>query len=391
MIASTRRPAHDAGLLTALPVVVALLFFAAACVDNEPMADGDVQPFVRATRVETSVVTPRTFDENIQVTGAVEALNDATLAAQASGKVDYIAEHGDSVEAGAVVARLDQALARAGIEQAEAQIQTAEAQRALALDNRDRLLPLQDRKVISAREFEQARLQLEQAEASVRQARASLANARVQYDNTTVLAPFAGTIEQAFLEVGEHAGPGDPLVRLVSIDEVKVFAGVPERYAPDLRPGLTVQLSFPSVDLPPRRGEVTFVAAAIDALSRTFRIEVRTPNSAGDLKPMMLAELRIPRKRHADALTLPRSAVVADENGPGVFVVERGAEGTVARRRPVVLGADAIGFVIIVSGLEAGDEVITLGQHSISDGDPVEVAGGDGRGTNPFSGADPTG
>jgi membrane fusion protein (multidrug efflux system) len=370
-----RAAGNALGARCAAVFAAALLIVAGGCTEGEPepAANGDTRAFARAARVETIVVVPRTFDEEIQVTGAVEALKDATLAAQSSGKVETIAENGEPVEAGAVVARLDQGAARAAVQQAEAQIQTAEAQRALARDNRDRLLPLQDRKVISAREFEQARLQLEEAEASVRQAEAALANAQVQLANTVVQAPFAGTVEEAFLEPGEHAGVGDPLVRLIAIDEVKVVAGVPERYVPDLRAGMSVQLSFPSVDLQPRAGEVTFVGAAIEPLSRTFPIEVRLANAERDLKPMMLAELRVTRTRHTDVLTLPRSAIVTDELGPGVYVVDAGPAGTVARRRSVVLGADAVGFVIIAEGLEAGDEVIVLGQHNVSDGDPVQV------------------
>jgi len=346
---------------------------AGACMDA---GSGDIpeqQTFSRATRVETLVVTPVTFDETIQLTGAVEAINDATLAAQASGKVDFIAENGTVVEKGTVVARLDQAQALATMQQAEAAMQTAEAQLALARDNYNRIEPLQDRKAISALEFEQARLQVEQAEASVRQLEAALVSMSVQLENRTVRAPFAGTVEYKYLEPGEHAGTGDPLVRVVSVQKVKVLAGVPERYSADVRVGSRVSLSFPSARLEPRIGEVIFVGAAIEPMSRTFPIEVHVANPARDLKPAMLAELQVPRKQHVDVLILPRSAIVLDELGPGVFVVEETAEGTVAKRRPVVLGADALGFVVVESGLDPGDEVIVLGQHRISDGDPVDV------------------
>lgn len=382
---------HSYKRLVGAGAALALLVGAAACGgDGEATAEND-QSYVRATRVETMVVTPRTFDENIEVTGAIEAINDAQLSAQASGKVDYIADNGDRVAAGEVVARLDQAAAKAAVGQAEAQVETAEAQQALALDNQQRLLPLKDRKAISEREFEQARLELQRSEASLRQAQAALATARVQLDNTEVVAPFAGTVEQAFLEVGEHAGTGDPLVRLVSIDRVKVVAGVPERYVPDLRVGMPVQLSFPNVDIAPRSGQVTFVGSAIEATSRTFPIEVQLPNPEGDLKPMILANVQVTRREYSNVLSVPRIAIVTDELGPGVFVVERGAAGPVARRHPVTLGADAVGFVVVESGLDPGDEVIVLGQHSISDGDPVEVSGGAAPSAATTSGAGPTG
>jgi membrane fusion protein (multidrug efflux system) len=337
-------------------------------------AAAEEQTFTRAARVESLVVVPITFEETIQVTGAVEALNDANLAAQASGKVEYIADNGADVAKGAVVARLDQAQAWASVQQAEAALETAHAQRELARDNFERLAPLQDRKAISALEFEQSRLQLEQAEASVRQAEAALANAQVQLDNTEVRAPFAGTVESRLVDPGEHAGPGDPLIRLISVDEVKVLAGIPERYSADVKTGVSVRLDFPSARLEARVGKVSFVGAAIDPMSRTFPIEVRVPNPEGDLKPAMLAELHVPRKTHVDVLTLPRSAVVFDELGPGVYVVTESEGRTVAERRPVVLGANAVGFVVIETGLDPGDEVVIQGQHNLASGDAIEVS-----------------
>ncbi|MGD8329077.1 MAG: efflux RND transporter periplasmic adaptor subunit [Acidobacteriota bacterium] len=370
---------------------LALLIGAVACGGDGQATAENAEPYVRATRVETMVVTPRTFDQTIEVTGAIEAINDAQLSAQAAGNVDYIADDGDRVAAGEVVARLDQAAAKAAVGQAEAQVETAEAQQALALDNQQRLQPLKDRKAISEREFEQARLELQRAEASLRQAQAALATARVQLANTEVIAPFAGTVEQAFLEVGEHAGTGDPLVRLVSIDQVRVVAGVPERYVPDLHVGMPVQLRFPNVDIAPRSGQVTFVGSTIEATSRTFRIEVQVSNPARDLKPMILADVRVTRRQYSDVLSVPRIAIVTDELGPGVYIVERGAAGAVARRRPVTLGADAIGFVVVESGLDPGDEVIVLGQHSISDGDPVEVSGPAAPSATATSGQNTTG
>ena len=371
---TTRRNNPSRALSALLIALVSAMGAAGGCTDGGSVEVSDQQPFTRATRVETLVLVPISFDETIQVTGAVEALNDANLAAQASGKVDFIAEHGTRIEQGAVVARLDQAQAMASVQQAEAALETAQAQRELASDNYERIAPLHERKAVSALEVEQSRLQLEQTEASVRQTEAALANAQVQLGNTVVYAPFGGTVEHKFLDRGEHAGPGDPLIRLVSVDEVRILAGIPERYSADVRVGTSVRLSFPTARLEPRLGETTFVGAAIEPMSRTFPIEVRVPNPDGDLKPAMLAELHVPRKTHMNVLTLPRSAVVFDEIGPGVYTVAESSEGAVVERRPVVLGANAVGFVVIESGLDPGDEVVIQGQHSLAGGDPIEVS-----------------
>ena len=251
-MSALRRHRHTAALLLLSCIAGA----AGGCAGENAPAEEPPQPYARATRVQTLVVEPRSFDENIQVTGAVEAIHDATLAADIGGTVEYIADRGARVDAGAVVARLDQAMAQAAVEQAEAQLQTAVAERALSTDNRDRLQPLQDRQIISAREFAQARLQLEQADARVKQAEAALSNARVQLENTVIRAPFAGTVEETLVERGEHAGSGDPVIRLVSTDQVQVVAGIPERYSSDLREGMSVAISFPGVDLPERIGDL---------------------------------------------------------------------------------------------------------------------------------------
>jgi RND family efflux transporter MFP subunit len=312
------------------------------------------------TRVETLVLEPTSFTDIVELTGNVEALDDATLSSQTDGTVTMLRDRGTRVEKGEVVARIDAEEAKAAVEQARARFE-------LAQDRFERQQPLYRDSVISALEFEQVRSERNQA-------RAALTQAKKRYDNTRIRAPFTGTIEERFIEEGEQAAPGMRVARLVNTRQVKVTAGVPERYANDIREGTPVQLDFRRYGAGVRTAEATFVGNAIDPESRTFPIEVTVPNEDGRLKPSMGVNLRVTRAVIDSAIVLPRSAVLRDETGPNAYVADRSDTTVVARNRELVLGPATGGRVVADSGLAAGDEVIIVGQNNVSPGAPLEVA-----------------
>ena len=170
----------------------------------------------RQIRVETLLLEPSRFEDVIELTGTVEALNDAALSAQASGTVEYLADLGTALSRGGVVARLDQGQVRAAVQQAEAQVEAAQAQFDLAQDNFQRQEPRYRDSIISALEFENVRAQRNQARASLRQAEAALAQAQERLDDTVIRAPFAGIVEERFIEAGEQIVPGQRVARVVS-------------------------------------------------------------------------------------------------------------------------------------------------------------------------------
>ncbi len=327
----------------------------------------------RTVRVETIVVEPTTFVDVVEITGAVETSDDATLSAQTSGTVRALAPLGESVVKGQTVARLDPSLARAAVEQARALVETAQAQFAFAEDTYRRQEPLYRDSIISALEFENIRTQKHQAEAQLNQARAALAQAEQQLGYTRITAPFAGIVEAHLVEVGEQVMPGAPVARVVNAKKVKVTAGVPERYALDIRKGASVEIGFNAYGIPRRSARVSFVGNVINPSNRTFPIEVLLDNADGTLKPEMIAEVYVTRARLEDRLVVPQTAVLLDENGTTLFVVEHTPEGPVARRRSVALGPSYGRRTVIAEGLNPGDEVIVVGQSKVTDGDVVEI------------------
>lgn len=334
-----------------------------------------------ALAVEVVTVEPSTFEDVIEMTGTIEAPNDVTLTPEVGGTLTYLAPLGAAVGRGQVVAQVNPTQAQASLAQAEAGLAAAQAQAELAEDQFRRQEPLFRDSIVSAAEFEAVRTQQAAARADVARAEAAVAAARQSLSSTRVVAPFGGIVEERLAEVGEQVTPGAPVARLVSTGVVKVRAGVPERYAASVVPGASVLVSPEAYGVAPRRASVSFVGRTIDPATRTFPVEVALENPGGALKPEMVVRVVLTRAVLEGVLAVPLAAVIRDERGAHLFVAEGSGERRAARLRPVVLGANAHGFVVVEEGLAAGEEVIVQGQTNLSDGDPVRIAGRRGLST----------
>ena len=327
----------------------------------------------RLVRVETQTVAPGEFTDVIELTGSVEATSDATLSAQTAGTIRYLMPLGATASAGTLIARIDAGLTGAAVEQANAQVASATARLKLARETYDRQEPLYRDSVISALEFENVLAQLEQAQAQLQQAQGLLTQATEQDRYTRITAPFSGRVEQHFVEVGEQAAPGLPVVRIVNTNVVKITTGVPERYAGDIHEGSQVNVLFNSYSLEPVPGKVSFAGSVIDRSSRTFPIEVEVSNREGKLKPEMIGKVLLTRDRLQDVIVVPLAAILRDENGTNAFVAVEEDGYRVARRRTVIVGPSYAGQLVIADGLDEGDELIVAGQNLLTPGDRLEV------------------
>ncbi len=327
----------------------------------------------RTVRVQTLRIEPSTFTDVVALTGVVDAPDDARLSAQTAGTVLEVLPLGSHVSQGEVVAHLDAGMINALVKQVRAQVETAHAQADLAEDTYNRQKPLFQDSIISALEFENVRSQYNQAKAGLSQAEAALAQALEQLKYTRITAPFDGTIEERFVEGGEQVLPGTAIARIVDTRKVKVTAGVPERYASDIHTGSAVDLGFSAYGVPNRSGAVSFVGRVINPQNRTFPIEIELDNADGSLKPEMTATVFVTRATYEASLVVPQTAVLRDENGTSLYAVSRTDGTPKATLRKVELGSSYGGRVMILSGLEIGDEVIVVGQTNVTEGDVLEI------------------
>ena len=171
--------------------------------------------------------------------------------------------------------------------------------------------------------------------------------------------------------------PGAQIVRLVDIDNLKIRAGVPERYAIDIHEGTPVTVHFKAYGVGKRKGIISFVGSVIHPQNRSFVIEVELDNEEGTLKPEMVADVLVTRIVLENQMVLPQTSILRDENGSSVYIVDHSSGRALASRRVVIVGASFGGMTVITSGLEAAEEVIVIGQTNVSDGDAVHTVQGE--------------
>lgn len=365
----------------------------AAC-GGTPPAETEQAPRT-PVRVEVEQLTVETIAQTIPLTGVVRARRKATIAAQVMGAVRRVAvEEGQQVTAGQELIELDDqqlasgvAAARAMRDEADAAIgagrqavSAAEAQLALAKVTHERYQTLLSKKSASQHEYDVADAGLNAAQASLEQARASTAQAsakRAQAEanlasaETTVgygriSAPMAGVVTERFVDPGDLASPGMPLLEIEQAGEYQLEAAVPESLISSLRVGQQVGVAIESLgDSGPTEGRITQIDAAGDADSRTFTVKASLGSQAG-LRSGLYGQLFVQGDERSE-LSVPSSSVVSRGQIQSVFTVEDGT----ARLRLVTLGELLDGRYEVLSGMSAGDRVV-LDPSGVSDGSPVE-------------------
>jgi len=331
----------------------------ADAVEELPAAEATV----RVINVETSTVTQQDFVEDIRLTSVVLANQDVLVAAEESGVIrEILLDKGRRAIAGDPIAKIDDRVLSADVAQARARADLASQ----TWDRRKRLW--EDDQVGSEIAYLEAKFAHEQAAATLEGLEQRLAR-------TVIRAPFSGIFDERHIEVGSMVTPGQSIGRLVDLDPVKVVSGVPERYATDVVVGAEAVLTFDMFEDQVFRAPIRYVASTVDPQNRTFLIEAELPNPDRLIKPQMVANMSVTRREVADAIVVPQDALVRVEEGYVVFVVSERDGVTVADVRAVELGPTRRNFVVVEAGIEPGEQLIVVGQKTVSDGDRVNVVG----------------
>jgi RND family efflux transporter MFP subunit len=345
-----------------LASVTAAVALGACGAEGDAAEDGALaQEFVRVVNVEVVPLQRERFVEEIRLTSVAMANQDVMVAAEESGVIrEVFVEHGQAVDEGQPIAKIDDRLLTAQVTQARAGAEMA----AQTWERRRRLW--EEDRVGSEIAYLEARLQSEQAAAALTVLEERLAR-------TVIRAPFGGVVDERRVDVGAMVNPGTSVAHLVDLDPIKIVAGVPERYAADIHTGDMAVVEFEGFDGGPREARIRYVGATVDPGNRTFPVEVQLPNPRRLMKPQMVANMAVTRQTVDDAIVVPQDALVRVENGYVAFVaVDRGGE-MVAEAREVVLGPARRNLVVIAKGLAEGERLIVVGQKSVEHGDRIRV------------------
>lgn len=313
-----------------------------------------------APAVEVAPVERGTVVQSVEAVGTLRANESVTLRPEIAGRVAAINfDEGQPVQAGQLLVSLDDSVHAAEVREKEADFKLAqiESQRADQLvDARAAPVEVRDR----------ALAELQAAEAAV-----DLAKARL--DKTRIRAPFGGLVGLRHVSVGDFVNVGQDLVSLVEIDPLKVDFRVGEIHLSDLAPGQGIDVRVDAFPGDRFAGSVYAIEPLVDINGRAVVIRARLPNDAGRLRPGLFSRVTLIVDTAATALLVPEDAIVPRGDQHFVYRLVDGK----ALLTEVVLGKREARAVQIVSGLNAGDVVVTAGQLKLRDGvavTPVEGA-----------------
>ena len=307
--------------------------------------------------VETEVIAAAAFESYLEIEGKADAEQSTIATAQVPGTVtQVIAKAGDVVSAGQALAYLDNSALRQSRLQLEQQLSFANT----LFEKQKRLW---QQGVGTEVQYLTAKNQKEALEKNLSTLDAQLA----MY---TIKSPINGTVESVDLKIGQVAAPGLPSFKVVNLRNLKIIADVAESYSNKINTGDGVKINFMDINKT-IDSKITFASKVIDPLNRTFRIEIRL-NNVSDVKPNMLAKLKIADYQNKSALTVPTNAITSGVEETYVMVKETSNGKEIARKRLVKTGHTGETRTEILEGLKAGDAVIVTGYQELNDGQTIE-------------------
>ncbi len=309
--------------------------------------------------VETADVEIAPFRSFLVIDGKADAEQNTIATAQVPSTVTAVlVKAGDRVSAGQALAYLD----NGALKQSRAQL---EQQLSFAVTVFEKQKRLWDQGVGTEIQYLSAKNQKESIEKSI-------ATLDAQIAMYTVKSPISGSIESVDTKVGQVAAPGVPMFKVVNLSQMKVVAELAESYAGKIKVGDLALVEFP--DLKKNyESRITFASKIIDNVNRTFTVEISIP-AAGDIKPNMIAKLKIVQYTNKKAIAVPTNCIQSSENGSYVVVAENKNGKVVAVRKTVVTGHSGEDSTEITEGLEAGEKLIVTGFQELNDGQEINVS-----------------
>lgn len=336
-----------------------------------------------------------TMRASISATGLVTSLPGATFSVIATqpGRIAEITKQvGDQVKSGEVLVRFEFPSLRTQTVVNESAVKSADLRVRQAQLTQGRIRMLLSKGAASRAELDHADRELTDAEAELTLAKAALASVQAQGSNTTIRAPFEGTVTERLHNPGDtvRADENDPILRLIDPKQVQVTVTLPVAETARFAIGATARAiaeAAPSVDIPsfaqtPGSAGTSRRAAGQPELLRVATRPAPEPGAKTvevtlafetptELRPGTQVGVEIDAEQRTNVPIVPAIAVLKDDPNQPVVVV---AAGSVAQRRPVVIGLVDGENIEILSGLKPGELIVTQGHSTLRDGTAISVS-----------------
>lgn len=332
--------------------LLALLW--ASCGDGK--GQGQKQGPNGPMQVRVKVLRPEPLSNTVQATGSLLANESVDVRSEVAGRIVSIGfQEGSTVKQG-------QELVRINDDDLQAQLRKAGLAVQLTQDDEARKKQLLAVNGISQQDYDDARIALQSAEAD-------RDNLQAQIAKTSIRAPFSGKIGLRQVSMGGYVSPNTLITGLQQVSPMKIEFSVPERYGREIAAGKKVSFTLDG-DTTSYEGVIYALDPAVDPTSRTITARARNPNADGRLRPGSFVRVNVALAQVDDALMIPTEALIPDIQGQMVLLI-KGGKAVEAR---VQTGIRTSTDVQLVSGVQAGDTVITTGLLQLRAGMPVKTA-----------------
>jgi RND family efflux transporter MFP subunit len=346
---------------------------------------GKSQPAATAGRpavaVTTAPVISGSFVDSVEVVGTLVPKFSADVKSEVTSTVTevYVTEW-VPVRQGQRLARLDTSEIEASVAALKAVEAQARVTESRARREFERAQQLQQYGLITPQAFDDAKSAVEAAEAATSAAGAQTRTAQARLAKSMLVAPMNGVVAFRGVNVGdrvENMGGNEPLFRIVDNRLLDLTVSIPSTRLADVKVGQTIEFSTDALPGRTFGGKVMFINPAIDEATRSAKVVAEVMNADGALKGGSFAKGRVLVSNRESVLQVPRQALLnwdLEQRTAEVFVVK----GDQAEKRPVRTGSSNDAVVEVLSGVQAGEDVVTRGGFAIRPGDRLVVTKGEG-------------
>lgn len=301
------------------------------------------------------VVRTSSFNSDIEVTGSIDANEAITLQSEVPGLVTGIYfKEGTEVRKGALLVKIND-------RDIQAQLQQALTKEKLSAANENRAKQLLQKGAISQEEYDTSLADLLSLKAQTQLIRAQLAK-------TSIYAPFSGKIGLRSISSGVYITPTTVIANLLSTNPVKISFSVPEKYVGQIKNNSDISFKTEGT-AKSYTGKVFAIEPGINTQTRTLQIKALAQNPKGELLPGAFAKIKLSLLTLQDAILIPNEAIIPVLKGKTVYISKNGK----AKQVPVEAGTRTADAIVITSGLQPGDTVLTTGAMALKPDAEVKV------------------
>ena len=335
--------------------------------------------------VQVNKVKRANIERNIAYLGNLEAYQEVRVFSTIPTRITKLkVDVNDFVDEGNLLAVVDNIKIKQAVIQAEEGLKSIQAQYENALAEWKRIKKLYDQNAVSKSQYDIVRTQKEAAKAAVNQLKAGLKSAEEQLNDSFIKAPISGIISSRTYNVGDQTSPQFPAFTIVQMDKIKIYINIVESQIALIIPNQRVNITINTYPGDVFTGKVNKIYPTINPMTRTVKCEIIIDNPDYRLKPGGFARVEIVTDEHENVLVVPKYAIIEKTSleylggeitntriniKKYVFIVKN----SVALMQQIETDIVNNNYAEVISGLNDGEDIITIGQYNISDSSMVEI------------------